>query len=60
MRILTYVIRSPTESAIIAILHFATAVSRLERIRRGRMADIRILLVDDSSNIGAAALTQSG
>jgi hypothetical protein len=60
MRIFTYVIRTPNERVIIAILHFATAVSRLERIRRGRMADIRILLVDDWSNISAAALTQSG
>jgi len=44
---------------IIAILHFATAVSRLERIRRGRMADIRILLVDDEPDISATAFTQA-
>jgi hypothetical protein len=45
---------------IIAILHFDTAVSRLERVRRDRVADIRILLVDDEPDISAAALTQSG
>ena len=60
MRIFTYVIRSTTERVIIAILHFDAAVSGLEHIRRGRMADIRILLVDDWSNISAAALTHSG
>jgi hypothetical protein len=45
---------------IIAILHFDTAVSRLERIRQGRLADILILLADDEPDIRAAALTQSG
>ena len=59
MRIFTYVIRSPTDRVIIAILHFDTAVSRLERITRGRMADIRILLVDDEPDISATAFTQA-
>jgi hypothetical protein len=60
MRVLTYVIRPPTGRVIIAILQFDTAVSRLERIRRGRATDIRFLLVDDEPDISAAALMQGG